>query len=158
PLKTALLLLVAAGLGWGAYQGGPPLYRLATDQGRLVVRTDAVGPRLVLRREGRPDVVLDLARGPRFHLRAGEYEASVEAAEGAWQVLPEGFVLERNGEQQLEVVPHAPRELRLLGGYQAPVRRLAVTPDGRFALVAGLHHLGELHARLWNLSTGRETA
>ncbi len=156
PLMAGLLLLAVGLAAWGAVALGPAGFRLWTNQGRLVVKSDRPGARLrVQRGEGPPRTIGLGESGGTFYLRAGDYEVALVEDDGALEVLPEGFTLGRNGKQELHVRAYAPGLLRKFDTPSEAVGQLAVSPDGRWALAADGGLAGGGTVRLWHVPSGR---
>jgi WD40 repeat protein len=144
PAVAVAAAVLLGGLGLAGYLYGPAVYRLATDQGQLVITVDDPKVEVVLRQQGilvrDPTAGLEYRLQPGAHdLKAGTYELDVTGADGL-HVSTREFTIKRGGKVAVQVTLNAAqaeqRQDKPFGpdGQRVPVRPTApAAPDGATA-------------------------
>jgi WD40 repeat protein len=150
---ATVAFLVAGLLGVG-------VYRIVTDNGVLEIRTDNPDVEVVFSQRGEVVKIIDTKNGKYVTLRSGDYELALKDGEGL-KIVP-GKVTVMRGQTVLATIERIPKavvervgdEIRRFGAPGHPVRRLALSPDGKRLLTAGCKLDGT--ARYWDIATGKE--
>ncbi len=155
PVTTTLgALLLLAGLVAGALFS-PSLLRLATNKGQVFYEPGSTTATVVLKRDG-VEVATLRPGDARLVLPAGEYQAALAEDEGGLEVAEPRFALGRNGRAVVRVRPELVGALRAFDGHSGPVRGLAVSPDGKWALSSAGRPGADGTVRLWDVERGEE--
>jgi Tol biopolymer transport system component len=111
PVVAVAAAVLLGALGLAGYLYGPVVYRLATDQGQLVIKVDDRDVEVVLKQQG--VLVRDLSRKQEYHLqpgahdaKAGTYQLEVTNADGLRLSTPE-FTIKRGGKVAVQVTLNA---------------------------------------------------
>jgi len=109
---TATLLLIAAPLAaWYA----PAIYRIATNQGLLVIETDDDAVEVTVKQNGKLVKLVDRKTGREVNLTAGRYELVLSKGKEGLRLSTTQFTLERGGEEIVKV-------------WREPAARVAIAP------------------------------
>jgi tRNA A-37 threonylcarbamoyl transferase component Bud32/DNA-binding beta-propeller fold protein YncE len=152
-IALAILSFLVAGLL------GVGVYRIATDKGELVIETDNDDVEVVVSKGGEVVKVIDTKSGKHVTLNSGDYELALKDGQEGLKLSPGKMTLKR-GETALATIervtkPVAERvgEIRRFGAEGHNPRRVALSPDGKRLLTAGM---GDGAARYWDIATGKE--
>jgi hypothetical protein len=173
---AAVLLLVGGGLGLteatGVTRVGEyvaTVLRIRTPEGTLVVEVN--DPQVKVSIDGDGEEIAITGAGPQeVRLRPGRYQVRaskdgvpvplendlVTITRGGKQVVK----VSREGAGQTQAHPPMPvptvGETRRFEGHTGPVRSVAFSPDGRYALSGSGWPQGDKTMRLWDVASGRE--
>jgi WD40 repeat protein/tRNA A-37 threonylcarbamoyl transferase component Bud32 len=149
---AAALLFVSVGLL------GVAVYRIATDQGELVIETDNEDVEVVVRQNGKEVKIIDTKTGKHITLNSGDYELALKEGQEGLKLSPDKMTLKR-GETVLATIQRVTKpvaeqvgEIRRFEGHTKGAGGVAFSPDGRYALSGA----GDGTVRLWEVATGRE--
>jgi WD40 repeat protein len=156
PLTAACLLLLALALAGAAAFSAPTLYRLAANQGQLVLVAPVEGVHVRVQPEHGDAVTVAVDSPTLLTLQAGEYRLTLVGGPPWMELSEEQLTLTRNGQRVVKVRPVPEGEIARLEGHTGSVHGLAVSPDGRLLLSASGFPEGDETLRLWDLKTGRE--
>ncbi len=109
-LAASVLLMLGV-----AYSQGPAIYRLATNQGEVVLETDDPDIEVVVKKAGEKVAVFDRKTGGSFNLVSGEYHAELTNKAGDLVLIADQFRVERNGKIVLQAKRLAPATVRFHG-------------------------------------------
>jgi WD40 repeat protein len=150
------LLLLGGGLA------GVAVYRIRTDQGELVVQTEDADVEVVVSQGGRVVKIIDTKSGKQVTLRPGDYELALKDQPEGLKLSLHKFALKRGKtvvatvERQLAKPEEKAGEVRRFEGHEGPVRSVAFSPDGRYALSGSGFPQGDSTVRLWDVTSGKE--
>jgi hypothetical protein len=82
---------------------GPAVYRIATNQGLLVIQTDDPDVEVSVKRNGQQVRIVDRKTGGEINLTAGSYELALSKGKPGLQLSTTQFMLARGGEQIVTV-------------------------------------------------------
>jgi WD40 repeat protein/tRNA A-37 threonylcarbamoyl transferase component Bud32 len=142
---------------------GAAVYRIATDQGELVITTESDDVQVVITQGGKIVDVIDTKTDKqiRLALRSGEYELALKDGQEGLRLSPGNMTLKR-GETKLATIRRVPLnpvppaqvgEIRRFGttpGHN--IRGLALSLDGKHLLTGST----DTFARYWDITTGKE--
>ncbi len=155
-LAAAAVVLVAVGLAGYVY--GPAVYRIATDQGQVVIETDDPDVEVRITQGGEQIQILDAKSKRTINLKAGTYQLALSEGKDGLRLSTDQFTLERGGRQVISVRLEWSRpqvglkEIRRLEGHIGFVHSLALSGDGRRALTGAW----DATVRYWDVDAGRE--
>ncbi len=140
---------------------GAAVYRIATDKGELVIETDNDDVEVVVSKGGQVVKIIDAKSGKQVTLNSGDYELALKDGQEGLKLSLGKMTLKR-GETVLATIERVTKpvpksvgeEIRRFGTLGHPVRRLALSPDGKRLLTAGCQLDGT--ARYWDIATGKE--
>jgi WD40 repeat protein/serine/threonine protein kinase len=146
---AVLAFLVAGLLGVG-------VYRIATDNGELVIQTKSNDVEVVISQGGEVVKIIDTKTGKHVTLNSGDYELALKDGPQGLTISPEKMTIKR-GETVLATIwrktkPEKVGEVRRFDGHTDGAWGVAFSPDGRYALSGA----GDGTVRLWGVATGRE--
>jgi WD40 repeat protein len=161
-LITAVALAALMGVGGALY--GPAVYRLATDQGQLVIETDDPDVQVVVKQEEQQVTIIDGKTKQEVTLKAGKYQVELVPPKMGLGVSAREFTLTRGGKQVVQVRWEPPGPIQTLTGHKDIVWAAAFCLDGTHVLSAGGNRLdndkwvvgSDFALRLWDARTGRE--
>jgi WD40 repeat protein len=152
-IATAMLAFLVAGLL------SVGIFRIATDNGELIIQTKNDDVEVVISQGGRVVKIIDTKTGKHVTLRSGEYELALKDGPQGLRISPEKMTIKR-GEKELATIervtkPVAERvgEVRCFEGHAGAVWAVALSADGSLALSVGGH---DQTARLWKVATGEQ--
>jgi serine/threonine protein kinase len=153
-IATAILAFLVAGLL------GVGVYRIITDKGELVITTESDDVEVVIKQGGKVIDIIDTKTDKqiRLPLRSGEYELELKGGPEGLKLnidkatLTRGKTVLAKIERIEEQPPAQVGEIRHFGTPGHPMRRLALSPDGRHLLTAG----EDGSTRYWDIATGKE--
>jgi WD40 repeat protein len=148
---AALALLL---LGGGLL--GVAVYRIATDHGELVIRTDNDDVEVVISTGGETVKVVDTRTGKHVTLKPGDYELALKDQPEGWKLSVERVTL-RRGQTVLATVERVPvaakaGEVRRFEGHRGGIIGISYAPDGRHVLSTSYDRT----VRLWDVQSGKE--
>jgi eukaryotic-like serine/threonine-protein kinase len=155
PAVAALLALGLLAVVWTGFVHGPTVFRLATNQGRLALATSHPEVKVHVQRAGAEVAVLD-GENPTITLPAGDYELVLAEEPPGLELSADHVTLGRNSLGTVDVRVQKVGELGHFDGHRGPVRALAISPDGRFALSGSGDPGGDQTLRLWDMGDGKE--
>jgi eukaryotic-like serine/threonine-protein kinase len=147
-MAAGLLLALVAG-GW--LYGGM-VYRVATNQGQLIIETADAD--VEVRTKGPEVKVIDARTRREITLKAGQYELELVSGPQGIRLRTTEFTLERGGKEIVRVRLEpgvTSKESRILK-HDGIVHALAFSGDGRRLLSGGWDH----SVRLWDAETGHQ--
>jgi serine/threonine protein kinase/WD40 repeat protein len=154
-----------AALALAGYWFGPGIYRVATNQGELVIETDDPDVEVTVRKEGEPVTILDRKSGRKVTLQAGKYQLELGEGAAGLTLSTNHFTLERGGKEivRVRLGPPVITEVRRFEGHEDCVWSAAFCLGGRAVLSGGGGYLkdGQWQAgsdyaiRLWDMETGK---
>jgi WD40 repeat protein/serine/threonine protein kinase len=172
----AAVPVLLAGLWFTDHLFGPMIYRIATNQGELVIKTvsDDVEVRV---KQGDKVEIVDLKGKQQvsINLAAGAYEIELGKDANGLKLSADRFVLKRGGQElvRVEHVDNAAKlpaeaggsarsvpparpvgEVRQFKGHESVVSGVAFSGDGRKAVSGSW----DKTVRLWNVETGEQLA
>jgi WD40 repeat protein len=153
-IVTAILLIAVTGLlGMG-------IYRIATDNGELVIQTDNEDVELVVTKNGKVVKIIDTTTGKTVNLHSGDYELSLKDDPDGLRLSPGKMKLKR-GQTVLATIERvgmteAIGEVRRFHGQTGAVRAAAFSADGRYILTCSGPPATDKSLRLWDEATGSE--
>lgn len=169
PLVAALVLLAL--LGGTAYLFGPLVYRIATDQGEVVITTDDPDVEVIVKRGGNEITIVDGKSDRKVTLESGAYELELKGGPKGLRLKTDKFTLTRGEQKIVEVVrvlatkrnpddtASVPKEARPVIGevrrftnHTDAVTSVAISRDGKLA-VSGSR---DKPVRLWDVAAGKE--
>jgi WD40 repeat protein len=167
---TAAVLFVLV-FGAGGYWFGPTVYRLATNQGQLVIESDDPDVKVVIKQQDQEVLVIDLKTQQEVTLKAGPYQLGLSEAKYGLKLAAKDFTLDRGDTQIVRVrwelaAAKNPAEVLRLVGHKNYVNAAAFCLDGTRVISGGgsLIEDGEwvegsdFSVRLWDAKTGRAVA
>jgi WD40 repeat protein len=159
---AAVLLLALGGFSLTEATGVTNLratvIRIFTAEGTLVVETDDPAVKLMI--EGDGDLVISGAGPQEVRLKSGSYKLRATKNGKAVQLDRDLVTITRGDRQvvrvRLEGDAQGGGEVRRFEGHEGPVRSVAFSPDGRYALSGSGFPDGDKTMRLWDVTSGRE--
>jgi WD40 repeat protein len=152
-IATAIMFFLVAGLL------GAGVYRIATDNGELVITTESDDVEVVIKQGGKVVDVIDTKTDKqiRLALRSGEYELELKGAPEGLKLNIDKATLTRGKEalakiERIENTAAQVGEVRRFEEHPNGATGVAFSPDGRYALSGA----GDGIVRLWEVATGRE--
>jgi WD40 repeat protein len=151
-IATAILTFLVAGLL------GVGVYRIATDNGELVIETDNDDVEVVVLDRGKVVKIIDTKSRKHITLRSGDYELELKDGQKGLTISPVKITIKRGKtvlatiERVTKQVPERVGEVRRFGTPGHGMRRLALSRDGKRLLTAGY----DGSARYWDIATGKE--
>src|SRR5207244_447043 len=163
-LLVAALLVLGSG---GAYYS-PTIYRLATNQGELIIETDDPDVEVIVKQDDQTAKIIDKKTGRTVNLKAGKYEIELGETDKNLTLSTHQFTLKRGDKEIVKVrrlEPKLTENLRFEGAPEAThIARFClgdrcVLSGGRFAFKDGDLAPGtDADLRLWDRKTGKELA
>jgi WD40 repeat protein len=153
-LRRWLVVAVALGMLLGAVALlGPMIFRIETDKGQLVIKTEDPDIQVIVKQGGRQVTILDSKANKQIELTAGEYEVAIAPGKDGLRLSTDRFTLKR-GEQRVVEVWREPAlpEFRVLEGHTERVQCVAFSPDGQRVLSAS----HDKTARMWDVKGGKQ--
>jgi hypothetical protein len=131
--------------------------RIFTPEGTLVVETDDPAVKVTI--EGGGDLVISGAGPQEVRLKSGSYKLRA-TRNGKAVKLDRDLVTITHGDRQVVRVRleagDRVGEVRRFEGHEGPVRSVAFSPDGRYALSGSGFPDGDKTMRLWDVTSGTE--
>jgi WD40 repeat protein/serine/threonine protein kinase len=143
---TVLGLLAAGLLGLG-------VYRIATDSGELVIRTNDDDVEVVVRKGGEVVKIIDTKSGKHVTLKSGDYELGLNGGRKGLKLSPNKINVKR-GETVLATIEWVmpPNLIKTFDGDGKRVSAVAFFKDGRRFASCGYDRT----IRLWEVATRQE--
>jgi WD40 repeat protein/tRNA A-37 threonylcarbamoyl transferase component Bud32 len=115
-----------AGAGFAALLLAFVVYRIATDTGELVIKTDDKDVEVIVRQKGKEVTILDLQTKQKVELRSGEYVVELGKGGEGLAVSSKDITIKRGGKTIVEVQlnPSAPAEARRAESPPGPADKL----------------------------------
>jgi eukaryotic-like serine/threonine-protein kinase len=148
-LAVAAVLLVL--LASGGYWFGPAIYRLATNQGLLVIEVDDPAVQVIVKQDEQQVTIIHTKTKQEVTLKAGKYQIELAGTPAGVKLSTSEFTLERGGKEIVRVRLEptvTTAELRRFahdGAYA-----VAFSPDNRRLICGGWDH----KVRVWDVETG----
>jgi WD40 repeat protein/tRNA A-37 threonylcarbamoyl transferase component Bud32 len=161
--RWAAVAVAALALGWAGWRYGPAVYRLATNQGQLVIETDDPDVEVAIKKGGEQVTITDARTGRDVTLKAGTYQIELVHGKEGLQLSTGEFTLTRGD----NVIVRVYREDKARPPEVGTVRRIdfsehslwwnAFSADGRYHLACGGSYASAASSRVrvWEVSTGR---
>jgi WD40 repeat protein len=157
PVAVAALLLALVGLA-----GAVAVYRIQTDNGELVIRTDDPDVEVLIKQNGKVVRIIDTKTNKEVKLDSGLYELELKGDPEELKLSLDKVTI-RRGETVVATVERRPQqagekvgEVRRFVGHDGTVRAVAYSPDGRYVLSGSGWPAGDKTIRLWEVATGKE--
>src|SRR5262249_49685642 len=135
-------------------------------QGQLFVESDVPGASLIVKQDGNLVAVVDVDASPEVTLPAGTYHLELSPPSGGLALSAPEITVRLGGRQEVAIrsvvapdpAPQVPvvHALRRFEGHKGPVRSVAFSRDGRYALSGSGWPKGDRTMRLWDVATGAE--
>jgi predicted Ser/Thr protein kinase len=131
--RGAILAAVAAVVLLGAALLSVAVYRIATDRGEIVIKTDDPDVKVVVSQEGRTITILDGKTDQAVTLKSGSYGLALDGAPRGLQLSTDTFTLKRGDKQIVEVrrIPPEPERAVRASGAAASAGAQAAPASGR---------------------------
>ena len=100
-LSVAAVLLALLGLGGALF--APAVYRLATNQGTLVIETDDADVEVIVKQRGEQVRIIDTKTRREVTLKAGQYQVELSGGKEGLQLSANDFTLSRGGKEIVRV-------------------------------------------------------
>ena len=163
-LAAASLLTIL--LGVAGYWYGATVYRLATNQGQLVIETDDPDVKVVVKQEEQEVMIFDTKTKQELTLKAGKYQVELVPEKMGLGLSAKEFTLTRGEKQIVQVRWLPPGPAHTLVGHKDVVWSAKFCLDGTHVISAGGNRWEEenqrwvigsdFELRLWDARTGRE--
>ncbi len=102
--KSAVAVCILLLLGMAGAAFAPAMYRLATNQGLLVIETSEPDVEVTIKRNGGQIRILDRKSGKRIALKAGKYHIELSRGGEGLRLSTDRFTLDRGGKQIVSVL------------------------------------------------------
>jgi WD40 repeat protein len=128
------------------------VYRIATDNGDIVIESDDPDVEVLVKQGDQTVTILDGKSKQKVTLPTGEYTLSLSGdAEGLKAELPQTFTLRRGDKKIVTIKRLPPGEISRWQAHESYVHHLALSPDGKTLASAA----GDRRVRLRSLETGK---
>jgi WD40 repeat protein len=159
-------LVAAAALFAAVVAGAGVVYRIQTDNGEVVITPESPDVEIVLAKGGREVEVIDTKTKKRVRVPTGVYDVQIKNVPDGIEVKHTDRIVVSRGKEALVTIEKAAKaplplegkvgEVRRFEGHEGPVRAVAYSPDGRYALSGSGWPNGDRTVRLWDLAAGKE--
>ena len=103
PRRRMMAAVLLCLLGLTGIVAAVAVYRIRTDKGQLIIRTEDPDIKVSVRQGGKLVTIVDLKGRQKVELRSGEYEVALEAAPAELRLSSKTFTLRRGGEAMVTV-------------------------------------------------------
>ncbi len=152
PLAAAVLLLLGLGL-----VAAVAVYRIQTDYGELVIRTDNPDVEVIIKGNGNDVRIVDTKTNREVRLKSGQYDLELKGNPEELKLSLDRVTIRRGEtvvatvERQTKPMAETVGEVRSFRGHTDAVWGVAFSPNGRQALSTS----SDFSIRLWDLDSGK---